>query len=105
MVMTMHGDDDNVDACLKTLYNNKIVNDVINIGGEDEIRIIDLAQKIIALTSSSSKIVHLPPLKDGDMARRCPDNTKMRTLLGRSLLTIDDGIKRLLESPQFQIKK
>jgi UDP-glucose 4-epimerase len=97
--------DDNVDACLKTLYKNKIVNDVINIGGEDEIRILDLAQKIIYLTNSSSKIVHLPPLKDGDMARRCPDNTKMKTLLGRNLLPIDDGIKRLLESPQFQINK
>jgi UDP-glucose 4-epimerase len=97
--------DDNVDACLKTLYNNKIVNDVINIGGEDEIRILDLAQKIIDLTNSSSKIVHLPPLKDGDMARRCPDNTKMKTLLGRNLLPINDGIKRLLESPQFQINK
>ena len=64
-----------------------------------------MAQKIIDLTNSSSKIVHLPPLKDGDMARRCPDNTKMKTLLGRNLLPIDDGIKRLLESPQFQINK
>ena len=97
--------DDNVDACIKTLYSNKIVNDVINIGGEDEIRIIDLAQKIIDLTNSSSKIVHLPPLKDGDMARRCPDNTKMRMLLGRNLLNIDEGIRKLLASPQFQINK
>jgi UDP-glucose 4-epimerase len=62
----------------------------------------DLAQKIIDATNSKSKIVHLPPLKDGDMLRRCPDNTKMRVLLGRELITIDEGIKKLLDSPQFQ---
>lgn len=95
--------DDNVDACLNAFYNNKILNDVVNIGGEIEITIIDLAQKIIDATNSKSKIVHLPPLKDGDMARRCPDNTKMRVLLGRNLITIDEGIKILLNSPQFQV--
>lgn len=94
--------DDNVDACLKAFYDNKIVNDVINIGGENEIKIIDLAHKIIRMTNSSSKIVHLPALKDGDMTRRCPDNTKMKELLGRDLLGIDEGISRLLASPQFQ---
>lgn len=96
--------DDNVDACLNAFYENKIINDVVNIGGEQEIKIIDLAQKIIDFTGSKSKIVHLPALKDGDMARRCPDNTKMRVLLGRDLLSMEEGIKKLLESPQFQIK-
>ncbi|MDB3906493.1 NAD-dependent epimerase/dehydratase family protein [Crocinitomicaceae bacterium] len=94
--------DDNVDACLKAFYENKVVNDVINIGGENEIKILDLAHKIISITKSSSKIVHLPALKDGDMTRRCPDNTKMKELLGRDLLGIDEGISRLLASPQFQ---
>jgi UDP-glucose 4-epimerase len=94
--------DDNVDACLKAFYENKVVNDVINIGGENEITILDLAHKIISITNSSSKIVHLPALKDGDMTRRCPDNTKMKELLGRDLLGIDEGISRLLASPQFQ---
>ena len=97
--------DDNIDACLNAFYENKIINDVINIGGEIEIRIIDLAQKIIEATNSSSKIIHLPPLKDGDMARRCPDNAKMRSLLGRDLITLDQGLKKLLEDPHFQIKK
>jgi UDP-glucose 4-epimerase len=97
--------DDNVDACLKAFYENKIINGVINIGGEHEIRIIDLANKIINITNSSSNIIHLPPLKDGDMARRCPDNTKMREVLGRNLLNIDEGIKILLSSSQFKINK
>lgn len=96
--------DDNVDACLKAFYENKVVNDVINVGGEKEIQIIDLAKTIIEATGSKSKIVHLPPLKDGDMARRCPDNTKMRALLDRELIPYTEGIKMLLKSPQFQKK-
>lgn len=96
--------DDNVDACLKAFYENKVVNDVINIGGDKEIQIIDLAKTIIEATGSKSKIVHLPPLKDGDMARRCPDNTKMRALLDREMIPYTEGIKMLLNSPQFQKK-
>ena len=94
--------DDNIDACLIAFYENKVINDVMNVGGEKEIKIIDLAKMIIEATNSSSKIVHLPPLKDGDMSRRCPDNSKMRGLLGRDLIPVFEGIKILLRSPQFQ---
>lgn len=94
--------DDNIDACLIAFYENKVINDVMNVGGEKEIKIIDLAKMIIEATNSSSKIVHLQPLKDGDMSRRCPDNSKMRNLLGRDLIPVSEGIKILLRSPQFQ---
>lgn len=93
--------EDNVNACLACLENDLYVNDVLNIGGEKEIPIIDLAKKVIEATNSSSKIVHLPPLKEGDMARRCPDNSKMLKILNRPLIPIEDGIKRLLDSDVF----
>ncbi|MFM7177199.1 MAG: NAD-dependent epimerase/dehydratase family protein, partial [Bacteroidota bacterium] len=64
--------DDNVDACLSAFYNNKVLNDVVNIGTDNEITILDLARRIIDITGSSSKIVFLPALKEGDMTRRCP---------------------------------
>lgn len=94
--------DDNVDACLKCLTDNLYVNDVLNIGGEKEVKIIDLANIIIKATNSSSKIVHLPPLKEGDMARRCPDNSKMKKILNRELITMEEGVQRLLSSEIFQ---
>lgn len=94
--------DDNVDACLATLKEGKYINDVINIGGEHEVQIIDLAKKIIEITGSSSKIVHLPPLEEGDMARRCPDNSKMKELLNRELIPFEEGIKILVNSDQFK---
>ncbi len=93
--------EDNVGACLKAFYENKIVNEVINIGGESEITMLELANLIIELSGSSSKIIHLPKLKDGDMTRRCPDNSKMKDLLDREMLPLKEGILKLLESKQF----
>jgi UDP-glucose 4-epimerase len=89
--------DDNVDACLSAFYNNKVLNDVVNIGTDDEITILDLARRIIDITDSSSKIVFLPALKEGDMTRRCPDNSKMKELLSRPLTPLDDGVRKLID--------
>ncbi len=93
--------DDNVDACLTTLFENKSINDTLNIGSDVEISILDLAKKIIDITGSSSKIVHLPALKEGDMTRRHPDITKMRNLLNRELLPVEKGIEKILENTDY----
>jgi len=93
--------DDNIDTCIKTLDDNKIVNDVINIGGDKIITILNLAKTIIDIAKSQSKIIHLPPLPQGDMTRRQPDNTKMRTILNRELISIETGVKKLLNSEEF----
>jgi hypothetical protein len=45
-----------------------------------------LAETIIELTNSKAKLVHLPPLKEGDMTKRQPDISKMKELLSRNLL-------------------
>ncbi|MBL0127556.1 MAG: NAD-dependent epimerase/dehydratase family protein [Flavobacteriales bacterium] len=88
--------DDNVDACLAVYNQNAVMNDVVNIGSDVEITIKDLAELIIDLTGSSSRIVHLPPLEEGDMTRRMPDITRMRTVLGRELLPLRSGLERIL---------
>jgi UDP-glucose 4-epimerase len=95
--------DDNVDACLSAFYNDKIVNDVVNIGSDYEITILDLAKRIIEISGSKSKIVFLPALKEGDMTRRCPDITVARQLLNRKMTTLDEGIRKLIEARQFVI--
>ena len=93
--------DDNVDTCLSAFYNNQMINDVVNIGTDDEITILQLAHKIIEATGSKSKIVHLAALKEGDMTRRCPDNSKMKQLLNRPLTPLMEGIKMLIQSKQL----
>lgn len=87
---------DNIDTCIKAMEENICVNDVLNIGNDIEISILDLAKKVIAISGSSSEIIHLPALKEGDMTRRCPDITKMKGILNRPLITLDEGIAELV---------
>jgi UDP-glucose 4-epimerase len=94
--------DDNIEATTNALYHDQFVNDVVNIGGAKIYTVLELANKIVELTGSKSKLVFLPPLVDGDMTRRQPDNSKMKQSLGRDLITLDDGIKKMLESTEFR---
>ena len=93
--------DDNINACLKIFEDNHMINDVINIGGAQEYKIIDVAKAIISLTGSSSKIIHLPPLPEGDMTRRMPDNSKMLNILNKQLISLEDGVKMMMDHPDF----
>jgi nucleoside-diphosphate-sugar epimerase len=90
--------DDNIDACLQILFSDKYKNEVYNIGNDDVITIKELATTIIELTGSKSKIIHLPPLKEGDMTKRQPDISNMKQILGRPLLPYKEGIKKVLEA-------
>lgn len=89
--------DDNIDTCIKAMKDSNCVNDVLNVGSDKEMTILDLAQQVIAITNSSSKIIHLPPLEEGDMLRRCPDTTKMKAILGRELISLENGIAKLIQ--------
>jgi UDP-glucose 4-epimerase len=97
--------EDNIEACTNAFYKNQFVDDVINIGSDIEISILELAKKIIAACNSQSKIVHLPALKEGDMTRRQPDNSKMKELLNRPMTLLDDGIKKLVEHYRTKLGK
>lgn len=88
--------DDNLDATLNIYRDGHYSNDVVNIGSDVETSILQLAQQIIALTGSSSRIIHLPPLPEGDMTRRKPDIGKMRAVLNRPLTALQDGIQNLI---------
>lgn len=89
--------DDNIDTCLACFYDDKCVNETLNIGSDKMVTILELAKMIIRLTNSSSSIIHLPPLEKGDMQRRQPDNTKMRAILNRELVPLEDGIRKVIE--------
>ena len=73
------------------------INDVLNVGSDLEQTILSLAQNIIKITKSTSQILHLPPLEEGDMTRRCPDTSKMKGILGRPLITLEQGITNLIQ--------
>jgi UDP-glucose 4-epimerase len=93
--------DDNLDACINAFEKNLFVNDVVNIGNDETTTVLELAQIIIKITNSKSEIVHVAPLKDGDMSRRQPDISKMKQLLNRTLLPLEEGIKRVIAERNF----
>ena len=89
--------DDNTESCINAMKDESFVNEVFNIGSDVIITIKELAETIIRLTKSDSKIIHLPALPDGDMTRRQPDITKMKQLLNRDLIPLEEGIKKILQ--------
>jgi UDP-glucuronate decarboxylase len=94
--------DDNIEACVKIAYNDSFINDVVNIGNSIETPIVELADTIIKIVGSKSKIIHVPPLPEGDMTRRCPDNKEMLNILQRPLVTLESGIKKMLDNGFFE---
>jgi UDP-glucose 4-epimerase len=93
--------DDNIDATTNAFYKNMFVNDVVNIGGEVETTVLELAKLIIRITKSKSQIVYLPPLEEGDMSRRRPDTSKMKQLLHRDLITLENGLERVIADLKY----
>lgn len=93
--------DDNIDTTVACLTRDLHLNDVINIGSEEEITIKALAEKIIELTGSPSHLKFLPALSEGDMTRRRPDNARMKSILNRPLIGLDEGIKRTIDQRLF----
>lgn len=93
--------DDNVDACVN-YFNQQVLgnineDEIINIGNNNEISILELANKIIEITNSKSNIAFLPPLPEGDMLRRLPDITKMKKILNRDFISLDEGIRKIID--------
>lgn len=88
---------DQIIGLFKLLLKDSLDGKVINIGSDEEIRIIDLAKKVKKLTNSKSKIVFLP-LPPDDPKRRRPDITKAKKLLGfKPMVKLDEGLKRTIE--------
>ncbi len=92
---------DNVYTTLKILNHNLAKNDILNVGSNKEISIVELAQKIINKTKSKSKIIHLPALEEGDMTRRKPDNTRMLQILGKEMISLDDGLDKIINTTKY----
>jgi dTDP-glucose 4,6-dehydratase len=69
----------------------------VNIGNPEEWTIQECAREVISVTGSSSMITYLP-LPEDDPARRRPDISKARTLLGwEPKVKLREGLERSLD--------
>ena len=87
----------------------KAIGEIFNIGGVEEISINNLAQRVKAITGSSSPIVHVPydeAYQEGfeDMERRVPDITKIVNLIGyKNTCGLDDILAKVVEYEKNKI--
>ena len=72
--------DDLIDGLIAMMETNKLVVGPINLGRPEEFTMKELANQIIKLTGSKSRIVNLP-LPNDDPTRRRPDITKANKVL------------------------
>ena len=72
--------DDMVDAFMRFMNTEPEVTGPINLGNPNEFTILELAEKVIELTNSSSKIQHLP-LPSDDPKQRQPDISQAKEKL------------------------
>jgi UDP-glucose 4-epimerase len=94
---------DVVRALIALAEHSGAVGEVFNIGGDNEITILDLAKKVKELTGSASEIVFIPydkAYEEGfeDMQRRVPDIKKVRQLIGyEPTMTLDQTLERVID--------
>jgi len=89
--------DDCVEFQVLCLEKDLFVNATVNVGSDVEIEIAELAELVRSLVNPRVKIVHGPPLLEGDMTRRRPDNSRMKKALGRELVPLREGILKTAE--------
>jgi len=85
---------DLVDGIIKLMLSPE--NDPVNIGNPVEMTIKQIAETIIRMTGSTSKIVYRP-LPTDDPKQRRPDITRARTLLGwEPKVQLDEGLVKTI---------
>jgi UDP-glucuronate decarboxylase len=83
---------DLVDGLIRLMNSPNEVTGPLNLGNPTEFSIRELAEKIIAITGSKSKIV-AKPLPSDDPRQRQPDITAARGLLGwKPTIPLEDGL-------------
>lgn len=90
--------DDLLEGCLRLMASGDNFIGPVNLGNPHEITVLDLAETILELTGSRSRLV-FRPLPIDDPRRRKPDITLAQTELGWSpAVPLRDGLKRTIEN-------
>lgn len=85
--------DDLIEGIIKMMKSSRDLIGPINIGNPDEYTIVDLAQKVIELTGSNSKIQY-KPLPEDDPQRRKPNiDQAIKELEWKPKVKLEDGLK------------
>ena len=88
--------DDMVDAFLLLMRTEDDITGPVNLGSPAEYSVIELAEKVLSLTGSRSRI-EFHPLPQDDPHQRQPDITLAKTMLNwQPKIALDDGLKETI---------
>jgi UDP-glucuronate decarboxylase len=89
--------DDLVEGLVRLMTGSDSTQSPINLGNPNEISVLELAQKIISMTNSNSKIIQLP-LPQDDPKQRRPDIDKAKKILGwQPTIDLENGLIKTIE--------
>jgi dTDP-glucose 4,6-dehydratase len=91
--------DDEIDGIIRLLMAppGEEIHYPVNMGNPHELTVLEIAQKVLQLTSSSSEIVFHPLPEDDPKVRR-PDITRAQRLLDwRPRISLDEGLRHTIE--------
>lgn len=88
--------DDLIEGMIRLMDTDDSVTGPINVGNPGEFTMIELAENVLKLTRSKSKLVRLP-LPADDPKQRKPDITRARNTLGwEPKVQLEDGLKETI---------
>jgi len=88
--------DDLVDGLIRLMDSPADITGPMNLGNPHEITILELAERVIAMTGSSSRLIR-KPLPADDPVRRCPDiGFAERTLGWRPQVPLEQGLDKAI---------
>jgi len=89
--------DDVVEGLILLMNTSHEVTGPINLGNPDELRLLDLATKVLELVGGTGRVEHRP-LPEDDPMRRRPDITLGELVLGwKPTVDLDQGLARTVE--------
>lgn len=88
--------DDLVEGFIRLMNSSDEILGPINLGNPGEFTMIELAEKVLRLTGSTSKLIHLP-LPQDDPKQRRPDITKAKEYLDWApTIALEQGLERTI---------
>lgn len=88
--------DDLVEGFMRLMNSDDSVVGPVNMGNPGEFTMIELAERVLRLTGSKSKLVFMP-LPEDDPKQRQPDITRAKALLGwEPTVALEQGLERTI---------
>lgn len=88
--------DDLIEGMIKTMKTETTFSGPVNIGNPEEFKIIELAEKIIRMTNSRSKIVYKPLPSDDPLMRKPDISLAKRKLNWEPKTNLDEGLDKTI---------